>query len=657
MKKLISMIMAMSMISALSVACGDDDADDNTPPPAAPTITLEGGNIDQPQEITSTMALKVNIEAPGAIAGFTVTIDSPALTEEMLATVGLAKELDLVNPGSMADGLTTFGFPVGDKVKDKTSVSFDISQLVPMIAQIYTETSDHKFILKVTDAKGQSTTKTLTCHLTEGPAIVLEDGDIDQPQEIVSEMSLKVSISAPASISGFTVTIDSPALTEDVLTEFGLAKDLDLVNPGNMASSLEELGFPVGDGVKDKTSLSFDISQLVPLIALIYHETSDHKFILKVTDANAKTTTKTLTCHLTAKTTIAYNNDADLWANTATVSVEALPEGGSVQYRVKGATNWTDAELVEGSKYSLAPVWTAAKNDAEVDIYSIQAGTGIFAATTYEVRVVKDGETVDTTEFTTAAGDKIPNGDMSGWSTINRAGLGTVTADVAYPNAEGAEAFWDCGNNAITKTLCASTEEKAGASVPAAKMASMNMFVLAAGNLFTGEFSYANMTGTVDFGRKYAWTARPSALKLKYTATVGDIDVVRSSGDKVEGVAKGDPDNARIFVAIVDWTAPHQVVSAMTTTSGAWDPVKGPDVVTEGKIIGYGSLMIPASASDDAEAALKDTELQIYWYDKTAKPAEGNYSLVISCACNAYGDFFTGCSKNTMYVDDFEWVY
>ena len=656
MKKLISMIMAMSMISALSVACGDDDADDNTPPPAAPTITLEGGNIDQPQEITSTMALKVNIEAPGAIAGFTVTIDSPALTEEMLATVGLAKELDLVNPGSMAESLTTFGFPVGDKVKDKTSVSFDISQLVPMIAQIYTETSDHKFILKVTDAKGQSTTKTLTCHLTEGPAIVLEDGDIDQPQEIVSEMSLKVSISAPASISGFTVTIDSPALTEDVLTEFGLAKDLDLVNPGNMASSLEELGFPVGDGVKDKTSLSFDISQLVPLIALIYHETSDHKFILKVTDANAKTTTKTLTCHLTAKTTVAYNNDADLWANTATVSVEALPEGGSVQYRVKGATNWTDAELVEGSKYSLAPVWTAAKNDAEVDIYSIQAGTGVFAATTYEVRVVKDGETVDTTEFTTAAGDKIPNGDMSGWSTINRAGLGS-TADVAYPNAEGAEAFWDCGNNGITKALCTSTEEKAGASVPAAKMASMNMFVLAAGNLFTGEFSYANMTGTVDFGRKYAWTARPSALKLKYTATVGDIDVVRSSGDKVEGVAKGDPDNARIFVAIVDWTAPHQVVSAMTTTSGAWDPVKGPDVVTEGKIIGYGSLMIPASASDAAEAALKDTELQIYWYDKTAKPAEGNYSLVISCACNAYGDFFTGCSKNTMYVDDFEWVY
>ena len=793
MKKLISMVMAMAMTSALVVACGDNGTDDETPPPvSAPTIVLENGDIDQPQEIVESMSLKVNVAAPGTIAGFTVTIDSPALTDEMLTTVGLAKELDLVNPGDMEGALQSFGFPVGDEVKGKTSVPFDVSKLVPLIAQIYTETSDHKFILKVTDAKGQSTTKTLTCHLTEGPAIVLEGGNIDEPQEIAPEMSLKVSISAPATITGFTVSIDSPALTEDMLTTVGLAKELDLVNPGSMEGALQSFGFPVGDEVKDKTSVLFDVSKLVPLIAQIHNETSDHKFILKVTDANGKTTTKTLTCHLTgieaptialeggdidqpqeiveamslkvniaapgtiagftvtidspalteeiltgaglakeldlvnpgdmagtlgtygfpvgdavkdqttvmldistlvpmiakvynetsdhkfilkvtdakqqtttktltchltAKTTIAYNNDADLWANTATVTATLLPEGASVQYRVKGAADWIDAELVEGSTYKLAPVWTSAKNDAEFDIYSIQAGTGVFAAATYEVRVAKGGETVDTTEFTTAVGDVIPNGDMSGWSTTERLNLMSKPVAVAYPNAEGAEAFWDCGNNGITTTLCTSTEEKAGTAVPAAKLASKNMFVLAAGNLFTGSFDYASMKGTVDFGRKYAWTARPSALKLKYTASVGNIDVVRSSGDLVEGVAKGDPDNARIFVAIVDWTAPHQVASDMTTTTGPWDPVKGPDVVSEGKIIGYGSLMIPASESDAADAALKDTELQIYWYDKTAKPAEGNYSLVISCACNAYGDFFTGCSKNTMYVDDFEWVY
>ena len=166
-------------------------------PPAVPTIALDGGDIDQPQEITTPMSVKVSVTAPGAIEGFTVTIDSPALTAEMLATVGLATELNLVNPGSMAEALGALGFPSGNAVSGKTALAFDISALVPMIAQIYHETSDHKFILKVTDAKGQSTTKTLTCHLTAAPTIALDGGDIDQPQEITTPMSVKVSVTAP----------------------------------------------------------------------------------------------------------------------------------------------------------------------------------------------------------------------------------------------------------------------------------------------------------------------------------------------------------------------------------------------------------------------------------------------------------------------------
>ena len=277
------MTMAMAMMAALFVACGDDGTDDETPPPAVPTIALDGGDIDQPQEITNPMSVKIGVTAPGAIAGFTVTIDSPALTAEMLAAVGLAAELNLVNPGSMAEALGALGFPSGEAVSGKTALTFDISKLVPMIAQIYNETSDHKFILKVTDAKGKSTTKTLTCHLT-------------------------------------------------------------------------------------------------------------------------------------GKVALAYNNDADLWANTATVTAANVPDGGSVQYRVKGAADWTDAVLVEGSKYRLAPVYETSKNAAGLDVHTIKAGTGVFAATTYEVRIAKDGQAVDSKEFATAVGDKIPNGDMSGWS-------------------------------------------------------------------------------------------------------------------------------------------------------------------------------------------------------------------------------------------------
>ncbi|BFL28575.1 hypothetical protein K320107C7_09900 [Alistipes shahii] len=86
-----------------------------------------------------------------------------------------------------------------------------------------------------------------------------------------------------------------------------------------------------------------------------------------MTDAKGKSTTKTLTCHLTGKAALAYNNDADLWANTATVTAANVPDGGSVQYRVKGAADWTDAVLVEGSKYRLAPVYETSKNAAGLD--------------------------------------------------------------------------------------------------------------------------------------------------------------------------------------------------------------------------------------------------------------------------------------------------
>lgn len=170
------------------------------------------------------------------------------------------------------------------------------------------------------------------------------------------------------------------------------------------------------------------------------------------------------------------------------------------------------------------------------------------------------------------------------------------------------------------KTLCTSTDVKFGKAAPAAKLTSTNMLVLAAGNLFTGTFAYKSFTGTVQFGQPYDFTVRPSALKVKYHAKVGTVDKVRTSGDICPYIKKGDPDMARIFVAIVDWNAPHQVVSAMTTTKGAWDPEKGIDNVSEGKILGYGSLWITQSTEGDD---MQDAELDIVWYDHETRPSGG----------------------------------
>ena len=650
--------MAMAMMAALFVACGDDGTDDETPPPAVPTIALDGGDIDQPQEITNPMSVKVSVTAPGAIAGFTVTIDSPALTAEMLATAGLATELNLVNPGSMAEALGALGFPSGEAVSGKTALTFDISALVPMIAAIYEETSDHKFILKVTDAKGQSTTKTLTCHLTAAPTIALDGGDIDQPQEITNPMSVKVSVTAPGAIAGFTVTIDSPALTDEMLAAEGLAAELKLVNPGSMAEALGALGFPSGEAVSGKTALTFDISALVPMIAQIYNETSDHKFILKVTDAKGKSTTKTLTCHLTGKAALAYNNDADLWANTATVTTANVPDGGSVQYRIKGAADWTDAVLVEGSKYRLAPVYETSKNAAGLDVHTIKAGTGVFAATNYEVRIAKDGQTVDSKEFATAAGDKIPNGDMSGWSKRIWIDGSNNEYPITYPNPEGMK-VWDSGNNAFLEQnngeeslftpLCRQDETEPGTARLQARM--VLGFVFAPGNMFTGDFDYSGFSGTVNFGKPYAWTARPRALKVRYKAQVGKIDKV-GSYDPDKDSYKDQPDRARIFVAVVNWKAQHGVTSGMTEPAGMWDPAAKTSL-DEGTILGYGDLVITQTATGWVEATLP-----FNWYAKdAANPASAPFSLVISCATSVRGDYLTGCSTNTMQVDDFEWVY
>ena len=48
--------------------------------------------------------------------------------------------------------------------------------------------------------------------------------------------------------------------------------------------------------------------------------------------------------------------------------------------------------------------------------------------------------------------------------------------------------------------------------------------------------------------------------------------------------------------------------------------------------------------------------IPIHWYDRENRPT-GNYTIVIACSTSKYGDNMNGCTSNTLYVDDFEWVY
>lgn len=450
------------------------------------------------------------------------------------------------------------------------------------------------------------------------PAVISEGFDITEIQKYRSGEK-KYRIMAFSELTRFTVSVGD--------------KSYDALNGTTEGISLE----PV-----DKYNVRLTLSDAF----FASCQAGDQKVTLRIEDANGGSSEVATTYRLEGLVPVTAD-DYDLWANTVTLRVVSFTPGTTVQFGLRSSGGeWQPmAGTSQGDDFitaTYAPQWVP-QTVKEQTVYTQAAGTGIIATHSYDFRAIING-TETTGTFTAGEVQPIPNGDMSGWS---------MTGGFAFPNAAG-ESFWSSGNNTMTKTLCTSTDVKFGKSAPAAKLTSTNMLVLAAGNLFTGEFAYKSFTGTVQFGQTYAFTARPSAMKVKYHAHVGTVDKVRTSGDICPYIKKGDPDMARIFVAIVDWNAPHEVVSGMTTTKGAWDPEKGIDNVSEGKILGYGSLWITQSTEGED---MQDAELDIVWYDHETRPAEGNYSLVISCACNAYGDYFTGCSKNVMYVDDFEWVY
>lgn len=340
------------------------------------------------------------------------------------------------------------------------------------------------------------------------------------------------------------------------------------------------------------------------------------------------------------------SSDYDLWSNAVTLrAMVADPDVTTVTFGLKNGEAWQDmAGTTDGSGYYTAtykPEWTESTNDAGLTVYTPAAGTGIAAGKSYESRVVLDGGTTYTTAaFTTAEGQSIPDGSMDN-SSLSCFGTGNTTTTT-----------WGSGNNSMKKGLCTQTSFD---SATCAKLtASETMGNLAAGNLFFGTFVFSGLTGpgTVGFGQKYEYTARPKALKVKYHATVGKVDINKHKGP----LAIGEDDFSQIFVCIVDWSARREVVSGMNTSDlkGIWNPADQTNLEGSGSIIAYGILPIRESTEG---SSLVPAEIPLLFYDKEAPAPTGKFTLVISCSTSAYGDYMDGCSKNVMYVDDFEWVY
>jgi len=333
--------------------------------------------------------------------------------------------------------------------------------------------------------------------------------------------------------------------------------------------------------------------------------------------------------------------DCDLWNNTAELRAAITDDAAReviIKYRRQGESGWTSIPATKGEDYTYTAIVTPAWSSKSVNGHTVYTlDKGILAKNTYEYMLSVDGKDVDTKSFTTETTQVIPKGDMEDQSLQ------------CFTTSNKESKYWGSGNNNFTSDLCTSSEKAGMGGAHCAKLQATDTFgVLAAGNLFMGTFERAGTTGYVDFGHKYTWLARPTALKLKLHASLGNVNISNSGM-----LSKGDPDIAIVYVAVIDWSARHRVTSGLGTPTGMWSPADGPDAVSEGKVIGYGILDITEST---AGSSMVETTIPIVWYDRETKPA-GNYTLVISCSTSKYGDYMDGCNSNTLYVDDFEWSY
>ena len=485
--------------------------------------------------------------------------------------------------------------------------------------------------------------------LKDGPVIEWPSNSDFKTVELETDMTGKavIVVKAEEGIKDFKLTIASKVLTQEILGAIGLSTDMDLINDENVVDILGTFHIPVGSELKNATSVNFDVSGLVPMIlALNPEESGDHIFGLNITDNKGRSIQKDLTFHNTVPSAFTVS-EVDLWTNSALVSVEHLQEGAEVQYRLTGEEEWIDLTKNADGKYEIKPDWTEGMNDAGLTIYNVNSKSGFFAKKRYEFRAIVGEEVIGTGIYTTAGGDTIPNGDMSNWSEKKMG-----TSKVPFPNAQD-NSFWDSGNNAYTtkSPLCSQgTDNDAGTAV--LKATKVLGAVFAAGNMFTGTFTQSGFTGNANFGVNYTFTARPVALKLRYKVKV---DICNNGGTydpQKDEYLNQKIDEARIFVAITDWTSSHTVTSGLADpTPTIWDPATQKSTA-EGDILAYASVNLGENAED-----WKELIIPINWYSPAAAMPSKDYSLVISCATSARGDYLTGSTNNELHVDDFEWVY
>ena len=315
----------------------------------------------------------------------------------------------------------------------------------------------------------------------------------------------------------------------------------------------------------------------------------------------------------------------------------------------------------------------------EVDPSDITSDGGTFVAhikdlmpaSDYEVYAFSGIEQTAVWEFTTEAAVRIPNGSFEYASKVSGKDYYKFY-DPSCGVEDGAYMFWGSGNGEGEEGVSGSanmgivityidTDEKVDGRQSVRAQTSQMAGILAAGNLFTGQF--AGLVGTsggmVNFGRP--WTTRPKALKLYCKYETGKMDIIKGSPAGVT-LTKEDYDRAEIKFALGDWDyrryggTKESPVHVNTTDARTFV-----DYNTDASTIANGNLIIHHDGyilNGEAKVTSATDEWVEYTIPLNYRDIDRTPThIIVSCAASQYGDYFTGCSSSKLWIDAVELIY
>lgn len=395
------------------------------------------------------------------------------------------------------------------------------------------------------------------------------------------------------------------------------------------AAVLAAAGLEVTGNDNELTGQSFKkITFTSALMQRITAVEASHSLTIRAVDSNEKSREVITGIHVSNATVSTLEPlAATIYTNRAVLRGEVIRESEGAyrfRYRMVGASEWIFADAQRSGNSLSAQL------------------TGLTPGTNYEYQVMV-GDVVSNVlvRFTTESAIQLPNAGFEEWSG---------TSPLLIYGA-GQSMFWDSGNHGSATMKKNVTEpdetiKQEGNRSIRLKSQFVGLGIIgkfAAGNLFVGKYLKTDGTdGVLGWGRPFA--SRPKALRGYIKYRPGTVDYTTT--DKI---GKGETDQGIVYVALGDWAGEsaegeHWPVVVKTKSQQFFDPSEN-----NAGTIAYGEYVL--NANTEGEEMIEFT-IPLDYRD-TRNPV----SLVLVASASRYGDYFSGSSGSTMWLDNLEFIY